>query len=46
VLVHPDGSSAPEENAELWSPMPPERHVLRVLKPEEHSFATSELLAA
>ncbi|HET9327057.1 MAG TPA: HD domain-containing phosphohydrolase [Candidatus Eisenbacteria bacterium] len=46
VLVNPDGSSAPEENAELWSPMPEDRHVVRVLKPEEHSFATSEYLAA
>ncbi len=46
VLVNPDGSAAPEEDAEQWNPMPPERYVVRVLKPEEHAFATSEYLAA
>jgi len=46
VLVNPDGTSAPEETPELWSPMPSDRHVVRVLKPEEHTFATSEYLAA
>ena len=46
VLVQPDGTTTPEENAEQWSPMPQERHVVRVLKPEEHAFATSEYLAA
>ena len=46
VLVYPDGASAPEENAEQWSPMPADRNVVRVLKPEEHAFATGEYLAA
>src|SRR5262245_9757080 len=46
VLVYPDGSPAPEDNAEQWNPMPQECNVLRVLKPEEHTFATSEYLAA
>src|SRR5437867_4938381 len=46
VLVHPDGTATPEENAEQWSPMPAERYVVRVLKPEEHAFATGEYLAA
>jgi hypothetical protein len=46
VLVLPDGTSVPEENAEQWSPMPSDRNVIRVLRPEEHSFSTGELLAA
>jgi HD-GYP domain-containing protein (c-di-GMP phosphodiesterase class II) len=46
LLVHPDGTPAPDENAELWNPMPPECNVVRVLKPEDHPFATSEYLAA
>src|SRR5262245_21304570 len=46
VLVLPDGTSTPEESAEEWSPMSPDRNVVRVLRPEEHSFSTGELLAA
>jgi HD-GYP domain-containing protein (c-di-GMP phosphodiesterase class II) len=46
VLVYPDGRSAPLEDAEQWTPMPQERSVMRVLRPEEHAFTTDELLAA
>jgi HD-GYP domain-containing protein (c-di-GMP phosphodiesterase class II) len=46
VLVRPDGSSPAEEDAEVWSPMPADQNIVRVLKPEEHTFATSEYLAA
>ena len=46
VLVHPDGTPAPEEEGELWTPMPSECNVVRVLRPEEHAFATGEYLAA
>jgi HD-GYP domain-containing protein (c-di-GMP phosphodiesterase class II) len=46
VLVLPDGTAAPEEGAEQWNPMPSDRNVIKVLRPEEHAFATGELLAA
>jgi HD-GYP domain-containing protein (c-di-GMP phosphodiesterase class II) len=46
VLVRPDGTSAPEDTPEMWDPMPAEENVVRVLRPEEHSVNTSELLAA
>jgi len=46
VLVRPDGTMEPDENAETWHPMPPTESVARVLKPEEHSVDTKELLAA
>ena len=46
VLILPDGTAAPEEGAEQWSPMSSDRNVIKVLRPEEHSFATGELLAA
>jgi len=46
VLMHPDGTSAPDEQGQLWDPMPPEVSVVRVLRPEEHAFNTGELLVA
>jgi HD-GYP domain-containing protein (c-di-GMP phosphodiesterase class II) len=46
VLVRPDGTMVGEADAEAWSPMPPERHVVRVLRPEEHAVNTAEYLAA
>lgn len=46
VLMHPDGTSAPHEEGQLWNPMPPEVGVVRVLRPEEYAFNTGELLAA
>ncbi len=46
VLVRPDGAMEPDENAELWNPMPETESVVRVLRPEEHSVNTGELLAA
>jgi HD-GYP domain-containing protein (c-di-GMP phosphodiesterase class II) len=46
VLVRPDGTMEPDENAETWNPMPATEHVVRVLRPEEHSVKTGELLAA
>jgi HD-GYP domain-containing protein (c-di-GMP phosphodiesterase class II) len=46
VLVRPDGTMEPDENAEIWNPMPATEQVARVLRPEEHSINTGELLAA
>ncbi|HEY2954676.1 MAG TPA: HD domain-containing phosphohydrolase [Candidatus Eisenbacteria bacterium] len=46
VLVNPDGSMEPEDNPQLWHPMPETEIVARVLRPEEHSVNTGELLAA
>lgn len=46
VLIRPDGTMEPEENAETWTPMPDSESVVRVLRPEEHVVDTSELLAA
>jgi HD-GYP domain-containing protein (c-di-GMP phosphodiesterase class II) len=46
VLVRPDGGAIPEDAPEFWSPMPPEVNVMRVVRPEEHTFSPSEMLAA
>jgi hypothetical protein len=46
VLVRPDGSAPPEDQPEEWTPMPAERSVVRVLRPEEYAFNTAEQLAA
>lgn len=46
VLVRPDGTAPAEDAPEFWDPMPAEQRVVRVLRPEEHSHKTSELLAA
>jgi HD-GYP domain-containing protein (c-di-GMP phosphodiesterase class II) len=46
VLVRPDGSAPPDDAPEMWDPMPATEEVARVLRPEEHSVNTSELLAA
>jgi HD-GYP domain-containing protein (c-di-GMP phosphodiesterase class II) len=46
VMVHPDGSFAPQDEAVHWDPMPASERVVRVLPPEEHMVSTSELLAA
>ena len=46
VLVRPDGSLEPEENATLWDPMPADVQVSRVLRPEEQQVNTQEMLAA
>ncbi len=46
VLVRPDGTVPNEDEPERWDPMPESDHALRVLLPEEHKVATSDLLAA
>ena len=46
VLAYPDGSSPSPDAPEQWSPMPPERSVVRVLRPEEVGMSTAEQLAA
>jgi HD-GYP domain-containing protein (c-di-GMP phosphodiesterase class II) len=46
VLVRPDGSIPSEDEPETWDPMPEHDHALRVLLPEEHKIATTDLLAA
>jgi len=46
VLARPDGSLEPEEDGETWHPMPEHERVVRVVRPEEVTVNTSELLAA
>ena len=46
VLVRPDGTMEPEESGAMWAPMPATETVMRVLPPEEHTYNTTELLAA
>ena len=46
VLVRADGSTVPEEAPEFWEPMPATESVVRVIKPEERTFKTNDLLAA
>jgi HD-GYP domain-containing protein (c-di-GMP phosphodiesterase class II) len=46
VLVRPDGTMVADDSGEHWNPMPPTESVLRVLRPEEYSVNTGELLAA
>ena len=46
ILVHPDGTTEPEEDGAMWSPMPPAEQVARVLRPEDLSLSTGEYLAA
>jgi len=46
VLVNPDGSLVPEHDPVLWTPMPVHEQVQRVLRPDEFSFKTGELISA
>jgi putative nucleotidyltransferase with HDIG domain len=46
LLARPDGSVVPDDQHELWEPMPETENVLRVVRPEEHGVNTGELLAA
>jgi HD-GYP domain-containing protein (c-di-GMP phosphodiesterase class II) len=46
VLIHGDGSVVPEDAPEMWEPMPDDEMVVRVLRPEDHSIDTGNLLAA
>jgi len=46
VLMRPDGTSPSEDAPETWDPMPAGEQALRILLPEQHSFDTSNLLAA
>ncbi len=46
VLVRPDGSLVPENEPLLWTPMPLEERVVRVLRPDEYQQSTAEMLAA
>ncbi|HEY3215010.1 MAG TPA: HD domain-containing phosphohydrolase [Candidatus Eisenbacteria bacterium] len=46
VLAHPHEASPVEDVVDEWTPMPAERSVIRVVRPEEHPFNTNELLAA
>jgi HD-GYP domain-containing protein (c-di-GMP phosphodiesterase class II) len=45
VLVHPDGTTPPEEQPEMWDPMPATESVARVLQPEEHAVPAGSLAA-
>lgn len=46
VLARPDGPVAAEEEGETWNPMPASERVVRVVRPEEVTANTSDLLAA
>jgi hypothetical protein len=46
VLRHPDGTSMTSGVPVLWSPMPPEERIARVLQPEECPIDPQALLAA
>ena len=46
VLARPDGSLEPEEDGEMWHPMPEHERVVRVVRPEEVTVNTNEMLAA
>ena len=45
VLVHPDGTTPPEDHPEMWDPMPATESVARVLQPEEHAVPAGSLAA-
>ena len=45
VLVRPDGTTPPEDQPEMWDPMPPGENVVRVLQPEEHAVPAGALAA-
>ncbi len=46
VMLRPDGSLAPQDQPEDWSPLPDELRVERVLPPEELTADAAEYLAA
>jgi HD-GYP domain-containing protein (c-di-GMP phosphodiesterase class II) len=46
VIVRPDGSAPADDTPEFWDPMAVTERVKRVLRPEEHTHKTNELLAA
>jgi HD-GYP domain-containing protein (c-di-GMP phosphodiesterase class II) len=46
VLVRPDGTPEPEENATTWDPMASTEQVVQVLRPEDHPVKASDYLAA
>ena len=46
LLVEPDGGKPDDTSADLWSPMPADVNVVRVLKPEEYDASITEQLAA
>ncbi len=46
VLVLPGGDVVPDEDPVLWTPMPREERVARVMRPEELPISTGEMLAA
>ena len=46
VLVNPDGTLVPEPEPVLWTPMPRDESVARVLRPEDYQAKTGDLLAA
>jgi HD-GYP domain-containing protein (c-di-GMP phosphodiesterase class II) len=46
VLVLPGGDVVPDDQPLLWTPMPRDERVVRVMRPEEFPVPTGELLAA
>jgi HD-GYP domain-containing protein (c-di-GMP phosphodiesterase class II) len=46
VLARPDGSMPADSHPEMWSPMPAEYRVTRVLDPDEYEGEVDRLLAA
>ena len=45
VIVRPDGTVVPEDQSEVWDPMPATESVIKVLSPEDYQNA-DQLLAA
>lgn len=46
LIARPDGTLPSEHAPEIWSPLPQDLHVARVLHPEEFGFEIDRLMAA
>jgi putative nucleotidyltransferase with HDIG domain len=46
LLIQPDGAVLPEDQIEMWDPMPETQTVLRVLRPEDYENTPGLLAAA
>jgi HD-GYP domain-containing protein (c-di-GMP phosphodiesterase class II) len=46
LLIQPDGAVLPEDQIEMWDPMPDTQTVLRVLRPEDYENTPGLLAAA
>ncbi len=46
VVLYPDGTTPQDEAPDVWDPLPVERSVARVMRPEELGFEVDGLMAA